>query len=148
MLEFVEPAAVVCHIPAAEKGRVVVSRLVHHRDDNLSLYIYAVEVVPVVFRGIYAEAAENDFGGWNLHFVCSPGRPDHHIFLVQEFCLLFALYAELAPYRTAGCGYHLERLEIAVAKERLQAERPELVRHIVDSLLLIRRHWLASAKLV
>ena len=123
LLKFIGPPAVIGHTPALEKSCIIETRIVDHRDDDLSLDIDTLEIVPPEFRGRYTEAAEDKLGRGKLHPLLCPGRPGHKIFGEEQFGLLLSLDFESSALGFADGGNSLDLLEPASAGREIIAAR-------------------------
>ena len=122
--------------------------VVNHGDDYLSPDIYAVVIVPAIFRGRYAKTAEDVFRLGDVYLVRSAGGPGHEVFRIVQDGFFLSSDRELVPDGLGCYGYHVERLVPAAVEGRLQAQSQQFPGQVAYGLVLELRHGLAAAEIV
>ena len=149
LFQLICPTAIVCHVATTEEILVIETRIVYHSDDNLTLYIDAFVVVPIVFRSIDTEAHEHEIGIGYINLFLSTECPYHNVVReIQVHTSLCSLHTDAVLFRTGKGRYFSYRLEVATIVGRLQTQLLELIGNVVDSLGFVLCQWLASTKLI
>ena len=147
--QLVCPATIISHVASTEQILVIETRIVYHRNDNLSLYINTFVIVPAIFRRIDTEAYKNEIGIRNDHFLLTTMSPNHDIFReVQIHATLGSLYTDTILVRTGEGRDFSYRLEITSIVGRLQTQLLKFIGNVVDGLGFVNSQRLTTTKFI